>query len=53
MDSGFESWYWTRSPAYEDLYSTKIIMEQAVTVDEDGELFSRRKILQIVVLFLL
>jgi hypothetical protein len=43
MDSGFESWYWTRSPAYEDLYSTKIIMEQAVTVDENGELFSRKK----------
>ncbi len=42
-DSGFESWYWTRSPSYKDLYDTKINMNESVIVDENGQLLERNK----------
>jgi hypothetical protein len=43
MDSGFESWYWTRSSAYQDLYDTKINIKKALIVDENGELIEKNK----------
>jgi hypothetical protein len=43
MDSDFESWYWTKSPSYEDSYNTKINSEMAVMVNQDGHLFHRKK----------
>lgn len=39
----FESWYWTRSPYYTDLYKTEIDTERAYTVNEKGALLPRKK----------